>query len=59
MTKTGAIRINNRTRIIGNSDVTKSPYMDMDCQFISIYGKFVTSLSAFYSCEDIMVVIMN
>ena len=25
----------------------------MDCQFISIYRKFVTSLSAYYSCEDI------
>ena len=34
------------------SDVTKSPYMEMDCQFIPIYGKFVTSLSANYSCED-------
>ena len=34
------------------SDVTKSPYMDI--QFISIYGKFVTSLSAYYSCEDII-----
>ena len=27
--------------------------MDIDCQFISIYSKFVTSLSAYYSCEDI------
>ena len=27
--------------------------MDKDCQFISIYGKFVTSLSAYYLCEDI------
>ena len=25
----------------------------MDCQFISKYGNFVTSLTAYYSCEDI------
>ena len=29
------------------------PYMGMDCQFISLYGEFVTSLSANYSRENI------
>ena len=29
------------------------PYMGMDCQFISLYGEFVTSLSAYYSHENI------
>ena len=27
--------------------------MDIYCQFIPIYGNSVTSLSAYYSCEDI------
>ena len=27
--------------------------MVMNCQFISIYGKFATPLSAYYSCEYI------
>ena len=27
--------------------------MEMDCQFISIYGKFVTSLTAYFSWADI------
>ena len=31
------------------SDVTKSPYKEMACQFISIYGKFVTSQTANFS----------
>ena len=35
------------------SDVTKSPYMVMDCQFISIYGKFVTSQTASFSQGNI------
>ena len=29
------------------------PYMDINLQFIFIYGYFVTSLTAYYSCEDI------
>ena len=28
--------------------------MEMDIQFISIYGKLVTSLTAYYSCADII-----
>ena len=27
--------------------------MELDCQSISIYGDFVTSLTAYYSCADI------
>ena len=27
--------------------------MEMDCQFISIYGKFVTSQTAHFSCANI------
>ena len=34
-------------------DVTNLPYMDINWQYISIYGYFVTSLTAYYSCGDI------
>ena len=34
-------------------DVTNLPYMDINRQSISIYGYFETSLTAYYSCEDI------
>ena len=34
-------------------DVTNLPYMDINWESIPIYGDFVTSLSAFYSCADI------
>ena len=34
-------------------DVTNLPYMDINWQSISIYGYFVTSLIAYYSCADI------
>ena len=33
--------------------------MEMDFQFISIYGKFVTSQTASFSCADISLVIKN
>ena len=33
-------------------DVTYLPYMDINLQSISIYGYFVTSLTAYYSCAD-------
>ena len=33
-------------------DVTKSPYMEMDCQFIPIFVKFVTSQTASFSHGD-------
>ena len=34
-------------------DVTNLPYMGINWQYISIYGDFVTSLTAYYSCADI------
>ena len=34
-------------------DVTNLPNMDINWQSISIYGYFVTSLTAYYSCADI------
>ena len=37
------------------SDVTKSPYMEMNCQFTSIYGKFVTSQTDSFSRADTIV----
>ena len=30
----------------------KLPYMEMDCQFITIYGKFVTTQTAYFSRAD-------
>ena len=33
-------------------DVTNLPYMDINRQPISIYGSFVTSLTAYNSCAD-------
>ena len=34
-------------------DVTNLPYMDINRQSISLYGYFVTSLTAYYSGADI------
>ena len=35
-------------------DVTILPYMEINWQSISIYSYFVTSLTAYYSCADII-----
>ena len=35
------------------SDLTNLPYMETNCQFISIYGQFVTSQTASFSRADI------
>ena len=34
-------------------DAKNLPYMDINWRSIPIYGYFVTSLTAYYSCEDI------
>ena len=33
-------------------DVTNLPYLDINWQSMSIYGNFLTSLSAYYSCAE-------
>ena len=42
-----------KSRRFVNCDVTNFPYMDINWQLISIYGDFVTSLTAYYSRTDI------
>ena len=42
----------NCNRVFITIYVTKSPYMEMDCQFISVYGKFMTSQTAYFSRAD-------
>ena len=34
-------------------DVMNLPYMDINWKYIPIYGYFVTSMTAYYSCADI------
>ena len=42
-----------KPRQLAVCDVTKLPYMDINSQSISIYGDFVTSLTAYYSWSGI------
>ena len=46
------ILISSREKLVV-CDVTNLPYMDINWQSISIYGHFVASLSAYYSCANI------
>ena len=48
----GAILISTHEKITV-CDVTNLPYININCQYISIYGYFVKSLTAYYSCADI------
>ena len=49
------LRVLSAREKLAVSDVTNLPNKDINCQSISIYGDFVTSLNAYYSYTRVLV----